>query len=1326
MVEMATSTITIQSKTVGMERTTSELNRMSAAAKGVAASTDRMSASLGTVSNRAHQAATQVNKASMQSANLFAQFNDISVMMATGQSPFILAIQQGTQINQVLEQMRNQGKSAGTALKAALGSMVDPVNLLTIGLIAGGVALGQWALKALRSGQDIKESFSNLEQAVKSFSKAVDDANQPFGDMLDKFGSASPVFQQVLRDLANIERVKAMDTLRETAESIESLTREFGQFRGAAIGNIFGVDWAGGGNITAMREIAPFIRQVRQDLEAMTTGTLNDMHAATLRVRDAFQSTVDVTGELTDGQREFHDAITNLIVNQVLAGAEIEKLQEGVKQGADYLGAWNEQYAQIRTYASELYQESQSIVQSYQDQAKLSELAIGYGKDSVKYAKELRQQYEASIRSSDKLTKFSAKQREEIVKAAMAAYDLAKAEGIATAEAQKYAKALEKQAATEQKRSEVYAESMADLNSQLGILEAINTYGEGSTQHLKAQRDAHEENARAIAEQHGFAEGLADDFVAATMKVYDLKRALDAAAASAKKVSSASKSTSSSSARSSSAARYKGATEGQQDRTSMSFTIPKNDPKGFPSLLRDYSEEVKKSWTDIRRDLERFAEQNSFDVNSFFSGSADSPGYWENFKNLAVDAWTGILTEAFSANGVGMTAMLKGVEGIFSKMNDLYNEAAAGFMGREKKSIEIFMGQGVKYAGMKVGELPVVRRGTNLWRRANVFTGGFVDYEDVDSGIIGRIGGNNSNAIARAYGVFKQFTPEVIKDLTTGPGSAQDQMAQKNGGKLPFSLTSIDYAGDVAAPEITLSDRVGTSWGGTHNVRYRKEITGIAEVRQLLVEAAADVREPLKLLGDIIGGNTERLWEITEDFSISLGKTGKDTSNVQAELTSAFESYSEQIAGRILSHNETFRLAGETWTDALERLGKDFVSVTNTFLMLGEKSHQSVTIWNAKVKSEIAQLFGGADEFSSAASSYFDVAYSQAEQASQLRKYAKSLLSGLGISNLPDSREAYRQLVEAQDLNEAAGRERYAALIQLSGVFDFILPEFVDAVDGIGDVVDPAVDELNAFNEAMKTVSEGLTQLIREADQQVRTYERLAEALSKTAEKIRGSGQNETQTFDILSNRFRDLKRDAMTGDIAAMEQISDVATSYAKAWGSRARTAAEYQFRTAQIATALDNAAMVATDAAEMSRYESESLTQLKKAADNSAITNELVQQTVDAVGSLEEGILNALRTIYQHDTGEAPGFRHGGRHRGGFRVVGESGPELEATGAARYFSHAESKNVLGINDLRGDLKRYHEEDLSYRIRTDKNIRLLWETVDEWNEAGMPEERVS
>jgi len=60
------------------------------------------------------------------------------------------------------------------------------------------------------------------------------------------------------------------------------------------------------------------------------------------------------------------------------------------------------------------------------------------------------------------------------------------------------------------------------------------------------------------------------------------------------------------------------------------------------------------------------------------------------------------------------------------------------------------------------------------------------------------------------------------------------------------------------------------------------------------------------------------------------------------------------------------------------------------------------------------------------------------------------------------------------------------------------------------------------------------------------------------------------------------------------------------------------------------------------------------------------------------------AFESAYEHwmlhgqYEGRVPGFATGGDHTGGFRIVGERGWELEATGPARYWSHADSVRML------------------------------------------------
>ena len=83
---------------------------------------------------------------SHQTGNIAAQFQDIGVQLAGGQSPFLIALQQGTQLNGVLGQMGGGIKGVAAGLGSAFMSLVSPLSLITIGAIAAGGALVQWAL----------------------------------------------------------------------------------------------------------------------------------------------------------------------------------------------------------------------------------------------------------------------------------------------------------------------------------------------------------------------------------------------------------------------------------------------------------------------------------------------------------------------------------------------------------------------------------------------------------------------------------------------------------------------------------------------------------------------------------------------------------------------------------------------------------------------------------------------------------------------------------------------------------------------------------------------------------------------------------------------------------------------------------------------------------------------------------------------------------------------------------------------------------------------------------------------------------------------------
>lgn len=127
-------------------------------------------ASLDSVASKATRATSQTKKLSgamaggaAQTANLTAQLNDIGVMLAAGQSPLQLAVQQGTQINQVFAQMGG-GKAALKGIASAAISMINPLSLATIGIIAGSAALLQWATDAGEAGVAAEAHKKKLEE----------------------------------------------------------------------------------------------------------------------------------------------------------------------------------------------------------------------------------------------------------------------------------------------------------------------------------------------------------------------------------------------------------------------------------------------------------------------------------------------------------------------------------------------------------------------------------------------------------------------------------------------------------------------------------------------------------------------------------------------------------------------------------------------------------------------------------------------------------------------------------------------------------------------------------------------------------------------------------------------------------------------------------------------------------------------------------------------------------------------------------------------------------------------------------------------------------
>ena len=86
--------------------------------------------------------------------------------------------------------------------------------------------------------------------------------------------------------------------------------------------------------------------------------------------------------------------------------------------------------------------------------------------------------------------------------------------------------------------------------------------------------------------------------------------------------------------------------------------------------------------------------------------------------------------------------------------------------------------------------------------------------------------------------------------------------------------------------------------------------------------------------------------------------------------------------------------------------------------------------------------------------------------------------------------------------------------------------------------------------------------------------------------------------------------------------------------------------------------------------------------------------------------------------------GFAEGGSHKGGWRMVGEQGPELEYTGASRIFSNKDSKSLIDNTELVNEIKQMRQELFAATYQIAKNTAKSSKITDRWDIDGLPSER--
>lgn len=174
---------------------------------------DGMSKSIG---NAGANTARALDPIAGQTGNIAAQFQDIAVQLQGGQSPFLIAMQQGTQLSAVL----SQSKSPIAALSAGFMQMVNPISLATIAAIALGGAAVQYLGSILGDGKSAEDLLKEHNETIRG--------------VAEKWGEAVPALKAYVDQLDRAADEKALGEATEFAvkQQYEDLIATVGNLRG--------------------------------------------------------------------------------------------------------------------------------------------------------------------------------------------------------------------------------------------------------------------------------------------------------------------------------------------------------------------------------------------------------------------------------------------------------------------------------------------------------------------------------------------------------------------------------------------------------------------------------------------------------------------------------------------------------------------------------------------------------------------------------------------------------------------------------------------------------------------------------------------------------------------------------------------------------------------------------------------------------------------------------------------------------------------------------------------------------------------------------------
>ncbi|UTD54913.1 EF-hand domain-containing protein [Halomonas sp. MS1] len=477
---------------------------------------------------------------------------------------------------------------------------------------------------------------------------------------------------------------------------------------------------------------------------------------------------------------------------------------------------------------------------------------------------------------------------------------------------------------------------------------------------------------------------------------------------------------------------------------------------------------------EMTREMERFGNAVDDVFVDAFKGAFDSfedfaDGLKNAFETLMAElAYAAVKNEIKIQLGMGTSGMMQG------GISQLLGGGSGGFggIGNLISGGKSLLGMGGSSAGGLYAGAATQSAGTLYGSAA---TGSAIGTGAAGGGFLSSAA-SMAGPIAAMYGLASMgnslFEGAGLYDalgIKTGGRSSEflGQIAPIGGTIIGSALDALGIGGRSRGPSFDLmtTDRDPntifedvqhgvTATGAFGNVGFHGGNTNRLEETFGSFDNATQFLETIAATDDMIAalapGDIEAMTHAIQQMRLKSSdaagiadQLGDRTKAAFGAMSGDFGAFARTLTGsteEIIAQAQATQQAHALLTGASERLGLQF-NVTGGYAY--------------EAAQDIAQLAGGVENLAALQQSYYQNFFSEAERAAHLTADLTSALGSMGLQ-LPETREGFRQLVEAQDLSTESGRQAYAQLLQLSASFSELTP----AVEAAGDAASGTADAL--------------------------------------------------------------------------------------------------------------------------------------------------------------------------------------------------------------------------------------------------------------------------